>query len=458
MLSDVVSGLLGRSVLQKKLRNHFAGVALAELATASRTFPITARVDVQRALDDLLTARPGTALVGVHSQMHQETPTLAHLFTRGPFPFDLGPLQHDEIDIGNDTPVRCLKNGLWLARQSETAFAVLLSPSMTYGRPMGVHLEIAAPAGERGTRLSEELFRDLEVRVAAGRTYRGRVLSLEASNNYSGQGGAVTVHRLHRVTRDDVILPARTLALLDRNVARFVAARDHIKALKFSAKKGLLFYGPPGTGKTHTIHYLASMLPEHTTLLITSEQVIFLDEYFRLARFLQPAIMVIEDIDLIARDRENMHNPMQEVLLNKLLNQMDGLREDAEIRFILTTNRPEHIEAALASRPGRVDQAIEFPLPDGEGRMKLATLYARGVTVPPEVMDLIVRRTEGMSPAFIKELMRRSAQFQLELGGGAELSAAAVDGAIEEMVFAGGSLNVKLLGGSLKALGTEPVV
>jgi ATP-dependent 26S proteasome regulatory subunit len=260
------------------------------------------------------------------------------------------------------------------------------------------------------------------------------------------------------VTRDDVILPARTLALLDRNVARFVAARDHIKALKFSAKKGLLFYGPPGTGKTHTIHYLASMLPEHTTLLITSEQVIFLDEYFRLARFLQPAIIVIEDIDLIARDRENMHNPMQEVLLNKLLNQMDGLREDAEILFILTTNRPEHIEAALASRPGRVDQAIEFPLPDGEGRMKLATLYARGVTVPPEVMDLIVRRTEGMSPAFIKELMRRSAQFQLELGGGAELSAAAVDGAIEEMVFAGGSLNVKLLGGSLKALGTEPVV
>lgn len=451
MLSYVVSGLLGRSVLQRKLRKHFAGVPLAELATASRTFPITARVDVQRALDDLLTARPETSLVGVHSQMHQETPTLAHLFTRGPFPFDLGPLQLDEIDIGHDTPVRCLKNGLWLARQSETAFAVLLSPAMTYGRPMGVHLEIAVPAGEPGTRLSEELFRDLERRVAAGRTYRGRVLSLEADHNYSGQGGAVKVHRLHRVVRDDVILPARTLGLLDRNVARFVAARDHIKALKFSAKKGLLFYGPPGTGKTHTIHYLASVLPEHTTLLITSEQVIFLDEYFRLARFLQPAIMVIEDIDLIARDRENMHNPMQEVLLNKLLNQMDGLREDAEILFILTTNRPEQIEAALASRPGRVDQAIEFPLPNEEGRTKLAKLYARGVAVPPEVMDVIVRRTEGMSPAFIKELMRRSAQFQLEFGGGRELSAAAVDGAIEEMVFAGGSLNVKLLGGTLRA-------
>ncbi len=87
--------------------------------------------------------------------------------------------------------------------------------------------------------------------------------------------------------------------------------------------------------------------------------------------------------------------------------------------------------------------------------MKLATLYARGVAVPPAVMNLIVRRTEGMSPAFIKELMRRSAQFQLELGGGAELSAKAVDGAIEEMVFVGGSLNVKLLGGSLGAQRAE---
>jgi hypothetical protein len=74
-------------------------------------------------------------------------------------------------------------------------------------------------------------------------------------------------------------------------------------------------------------------------------------------------------------------------------------------------------------------------------------LYARGVEVPPPVMDLIIRRTEGASPAFIKELMRRSAQFQLELQGGSVLQEAAVNGAIEEMLFTGGALNVKLLGG-----------
>jgi ATP-dependent 26S proteasome regulatory subunit len=49
---------------------------------------------------------------------------------------------------------------------------------------------------------------------------------------------------------------------------------------------------------------------------------------------------------------------------------MDGLREDAEVIFILTTNRPDQLEPALASRPGRIDQAIEFPLPDEIGRAK----------------------------------------------------------------------------------------
>ena len=67
-------------------------------------------------------------------------------------------------------------------------------------------------------------------------------------------------------------------------------------------------------------------------------------------------------------------------MLNKLLNEMDGLKEDADILFILTTNRPEALEAALTSRPGRIDQAIEFPLPDEEGREKLIRLYSQGWT------------------------------------------------------------------------------
>ena len=159
--------------------------------------------------------------------------------------------------------------------------------------------------------------------------------------------------------------------------------------------------------------------------------------------------MVIEDVDLIARDRTTMESPCEEVLLNKLLNEMDGLRADAEILFVLTTNRPEALEAALASRPGRVDQAIEFPLPDEEGRIKLVRLYARGVKVAGDVVQATVKRTEGVSASFIKELMRRSAQFQMERDGSGGLSLEDVEAALDELLFRGGTLNRKLLGGRL---------
>ncbi len=444
MIGYVLRGLAGKSALRKALQKHFEAVQLGEMVTAAREFPIISRVDVQTALDQMFENRPAIRLLGINAQMLGHQPlTLAQLFTAGPFPMDIGPLQHDEVDIGDPVPVRCLNNGLWLSKDHSLPFAVLLGRSM-FG---GVRVEIAVCKGEQGVQFSQEFFRDLELRVGFGRTYRGRVISLESQGDYLGRGGAVKVHRLRAVRREDVILPLKTLKLLDRNVGGFVAARESIKALHFTAKKGLLFYGPPGTGKTHTIHYLASQLPQHTTLLITAEQVGLIGEYFRLARFLQPAMMVIEDVDLIAREREQMHNPGQEVLLNKLLNEMDGLREDADVIFILTTNRPDHLEPALASRPGRIDQAIEFPLPDEEGRRKLVQLYSGGLEVSPSIMDLLVRRTEKASPAFIKELMRRAAQFQIELGTSNTLQQAAVDGAIEEMLFTGGALNLKLLGG-----------
>jgi len=445
MQDNPMAALMRTSSLGNALRDHFQGMQLGEIVTAARQFPAISRVDIQIALDQIFEKRTASKLYGILSPMVGHHPmNLALLFSSGPFPIDVGPLQHEEIDIGDPTPVRCLQNGLWLSEDDSLPFALLLVPSVGRG---GVHIEIGVPKGERGAKFSQEFFRDLELHVGAGRTYRGRVISLEGGHNFMGYGGAIKVHRLRTVPREDVILPATTLRLLDRNIGGFVAAREKIKALHFTAKKGLLFYGPPGTGKTHTIHYLASQLPEHTTLLVTAEQVGLIEEYFRLARFLQPAMMVIEDVDLIAREREHMHNPFQEVMLNKLLNEMDGLREDADVIFILTTNRPDHLEPALASRPGRIDQAIEFPLPDEEGRRKLVQLYSRGLEVPLPVMDLVVRRTERSTPAFIKELMRRAAQFQIELGTDNVLQESSINGAIEEMLFAGGALNLKLLGG-----------
>ena len=248
--------------------------------------------------------------------------------------------------------------------------------------------------------------------------------------------------------REEVILPESTLKLLDRNVIDFAASTARLRAIGQPTKKGLLFYGPPGTGKTHTIQYLASSLANHTTLLVTAEQVGSLREYFSLARLLQPTLLVIEDADLIARDREELGSAMQEALLNKLLNEMDGLRQDADIFFVLTTNRPEHLEVALAGRPGRIDQAIEFPLPDEVGRAKLIQLYAGNLSIPDDTLDVAVQRTENVSPAFIKELMRRTAQYVFEREDTAhEVTEADIHAALEEMLFADGRLNARLLGG-----------
>jgi ATP-dependent 26S proteasome regulatory subunit len=163
-------------------------------------------------------------------------------------------------------------------------------------------------------------------------------------------------------------------------------------------------------------------------------------------------MIVIEDVDLIATARANDFT--RGTLLNTLLNETDGLREDADVMVILTTNRPDQLEPALASRRGRIDQAIEFPLPDDSGRRKLVKLYSCGLTLADELTELIVDRTKGASPAFIKELMRRSAQFNLKMGGNGILQRTALDGALEEMLFHGGSLNLKLLGGS--GLGFKP--
>jgi ATP-dependent 26S proteasome regulatory subunit len=127
---------------------------------------------------------------------------------------------------------------------------------------------------------------------------------------------------------------------------------------------------------------------------------------------------------------------------------MDGLKEDADIIFVLTTNRPEQLEAALAGRPGRIDQAIEVPVPDEPGREKLVRLYGAGLDLPDALVSEAVTRTKGVSAAFIKELMRRTAQSSLMRGDSGTVTSEDIAEALNDMLFSGGRLNVMLLGGA----------
>lgn len=433
------------------LRKHFRPAGPEDLNISERIFPHRLRADLHSSLEELLQQEfTVSSFYGVSLEYGYEGPRLADcLIDRDRNPTNIIPPSYEELDIGEANPLRVLKGGLWLLTHGDLKCALLLSEHNRYGESLGSKLEFAVLNSAEGIEVATKFFTELEQTVMKAHTYRGKILSLEQGERaYSGQAMGVRVHKLREVSRDQVILPAETLELLERNVIEFIKNRDQLADSGMSTRKGILFYGPPGTGKTHTIHHLASSLPGHTTLLITAEQIGLLTEYMALARLLQPSIVVLEDVDLIARDRrEFSRSACEESLLNRLLNEMDGLKEDSEILFLLTTNYPEMLEAALAARPGRIDQAIEFPLPDAVGREKLLRLYAGRLEVTDYISKEIVKRTEGVSASFIKELMRRMAQFSIQLGTNGVITPQQIDLALDEMLFKGGELNRTLLGG-----------
>ena len=102
--------------------------------------------------------------------------------------------------------------------------------------------------------------------------------------------------------------------------------------------------------------------------------------------------------------------PASSPVLFDLLDAMDGAAPDADLLFLLTTNRADLLEPALAARPGRVDVAGEIELPDAAARERLLALYGRGVpmTLTAEDIATAVERTDGTTASFLKELIRRS--------------------------------------------------
>ena len=132
-------------------------------------------------------------------------------------------------------------------------------------------------------------------------------------------------------------------------------------------------------------------------------------------------------------------------LLFELMNQMDGLADDVDVLFVLTTNRPDILEPALAARPGRVDLVLELPVPDAAGRRRLLELYARGLTLDKVDLGDFVEPTSGASPAYIKELLRRAALIATIEQGTARVRDAHLRQAMEELA-AGGELAKRIVG------------
>src|SRR5262249_45749378 len=91
-----------------------------------------------------------------------------------------------------------------------------------------------------------------------------------------------------------------------------------------------------------------------------------------------------------------------------------GLNPADDVMFLLTTNRADLLEPALAARPGRVDLAAELPLPDADARRALLRLYQGSLMLEGVDLDEVVERTDGTTAPFLRELLRRAALLAAE--------------------------------------------
>src|ERR1044072_830604 len=132
-------------------------------------------------------------------------------------------------------------------------------------------------------------------------------------------------------------------------------------------------------------------LSGRTVLLLSGRALVrMLGRAVTMARRLQPSVLVLEDVDLVAEERGAVGSSP---VLFELLNRIDGVDADADVTFLLTTNRVDTIERALSERPGRVDLAVEIPKPDADGRERLLRLYAEGADLDlPDAAGLVAGR------------------------------------------------------------------
>ncbi|WP_255472612.1 AAA family ATPase [Quadrisphaera setariae] len=388
--------------LVTRLREHL-GEGAADATVVSREFAVFDRVNLQLALE-AWAAEPGRSVevVGYTIPPHFGTVDVAQMLQGTHLP----PLRV------TSPPVDDLPSG------PTSTTAVWRAVLLLVTDPRGRHaLHVRGPADQHGhsgltveaagleTAAAQELLGELEALRSAKNVYRGQVLEISANDH---GGVALRFPDLPRTDRDDVVLPEAVLARVERHTLAVAARREVLRASGQHLKRGLLLYGPPGTGKTHTTRYVVTHLPQTTALLLSGRSLHLIGAVAAMARELQPAVVVLEDVDLVAEDRSFGHG-MNPVLF-ELLDAMDGAAADADLLFLLTTNRAEALERALAARPGRVDVALEIGLPDADARRRLLRLYSRAVplTASDEVVEEVVARSEGVTASFVKELVRRA--------------------------------------------------
>ncbi|GAA2413919.1 AAA family ATPase [Actinomadura vinacea] len=437
---DRLDSYNAESPLGARITGH-VGVPFTELVTVTQDYRAWEHAGLQRGIDAYLAARsPGAEWFGViGAERHFDD--LAAMLT--------GALRHGTYELGRPAYATAATGPGSTMEAVELGMVATVAPD---GEPVVIGVMtresyeelcvLTVFARDRATAAAarEEVDRLREEHDAL----RGQVLKFGASEHHGNE--LVSFVPRPELTAGDVVLPDGRLQAIEAHVVGIAEHAPQLLAAGQHLKRGLLLHGPPGTGKTHTVRYLMARLEGYTVIQLTGPAMRFLDTAVALARRLSPSVVIVEDVDLVAEDREFVDGGHP--LLFSLLDAMDGIEGDADVVFMLTTNRVRSLERALTERPGRIDLAVEIPRPDAEGRLRLLRLYGRKLRLAAD-LDAVVARTEGVTASFVKELVRRAVLVALRDGPAVDaLTDAHFGVALEEMFDPAQSLTRGLLGGA----------
>ncbi len=427
------------SPLISRITDHL-GCPLTEVPNVALHLPAFEHANLQRGVDAYLAAHsPDAAWFGIAGNRHFSTVIDMLAEAANNRSYQLGAVDYTTVATGPAISTEAVQLGLVCTTAPDGTPVVLAVQGAQEDRGEDrCHLQLLAADRATAATVREELERLMREHDV----FRNKVLSFGRSEHRSNQ--LLTFLPRPKLLASDVVLPDGVLTSIERHVVRTDEQTAALKAHGQHLKRGLLLYGPPGTGKTHTVRYLLSRLPECTVFVLSGVAMIrYLRATTALARRLAPSVIVVEDVDLVAQERSRSSdgNPV----LFELLNEMDGIGSEADVTFVLTTNRVETMEVALTERPGRVDLAVEVPKPDAECRERLLRLYAASTALDLPDASHVVTSTEGVTASFIKELVRRAVLRQVADGG--PLDDETLHGALAELLDERQALTRSILGG-----------